>query len=161
MSRLARDETAEPVSRDQILRHARGQGNINFPCSADHEEDWQPYPFDPYSTVCNDHIFIPIYPPPPPAPPPKKKRNKKGVLLCTITNDIILQLYHHRMVDTQKPATIIKVKNTDTSYLGFLPTLDTTMVAAWSKPKVSNRHASFISSLSLSLPPPLVRLLLL
>ena len=32
ISRLARDGTAEPVSRDQILRHARGQGNIIFPC---------------------------------------------------------------------------------------------------------------------------------
>ena len=31
MSRLTRDETVEPVSRDQILRHARGQGNIIFP----------------------------------------------------------------------------------------------------------------------------------
>ena len=30
MSRLTRDGTAEPVSRDQILRHARGQGNIVF-----------------------------------------------------------------------------------------------------------------------------------
>ena len=39
MSRLTRDGTAEPVSRDQILRHARGQGNINFLCSADHEQD--------------------------------------------------------------------------------------------------------------------------
>ena len=47
MSRLARDETAEPVSRNQILRHARGQGNIHFPCSAGHEQDWQPYPVDP------------------------------------------------------------------------------------------------------------------
>ena len=28
MSRLTRDGTAEPVSRDQILRHAREQGNI-------------------------------------------------------------------------------------------------------------------------------------
>ena len=27
MSRLTRDGTAEPVSRDQNLRHARGQGN--------------------------------------------------------------------------------------------------------------------------------------
>ena len=43
MSRLTRDGTAEPVSRDQILRHARRQGNIHFPCSADHEQDWQPY----------------------------------------------------------------------------------------------------------------------
>ena len=31
MSRLTRDGTAEPVSRDQILRHARGQGNMIFP----------------------------------------------------------------------------------------------------------------------------------
>ena len=51
MSRLTRDGTAEPVSQDQILRHARGQGNINFPCSADHEQDWQPYPVDPYSAI--------------------------------------------------------------------------------------------------------------
>ena len=31
MSRLTRDGTAETVSRDQILRHARGQGNTIFP----------------------------------------------------------------------------------------------------------------------------------
>ena len=31
MSRLTRDGTAEPVSRDQILRHLRGPGNIIFP----------------------------------------------------------------------------------------------------------------------------------
>ena len=49
MSRLTRDGTAEPVSRDRILRRERGQGNINFSCSADHEQDWQPYPVDPYS----------------------------------------------------------------------------------------------------------------
>ena len=55
MSRLTRDGTAEPVSRDQILRHARGQGNIHFPCSADHEQDWQPYPVDPYSAICDYH----------------------------------------------------------------------------------------------------------
>ena len=36
MSRLTRDRTAEPVSRDQILRRERGQ-------------DRQPYPVDPYS----------------------------------------------------------------------------------------------------------------
>ena len=38
MSRLTRDGTAEPVSRDQILRRERGQRIIHFPCSAaDHE----------------------------------------------------------------------------------------------------------------------------
>ena len=58
MSRLTPDGTAELVSRDQILRHARGQGNIHFPCSADNEQDWQPYPVDPYSAICDDHIYI-------------------------------------------------------------------------------------------------------
>ena len=62
MSRLTRDGTAEPVSLDQILRHARGQGSIHFPCSADHDEqDWQPYPVDPYSAICDDHTYIHTY----------------------------------------------------------------------------------------------------
>ena len=60
MSRLTRDGTAEPVSRGQILRHKRGQGNIHFPCSADHEQDWQPYPVDPHSAICDDHTYINI-----------------------------------------------------------------------------------------------------
>ena len=45
MSKLTRDGTAEPVSRDQILRRERGQRIVHFPCSvADHEQDWQPSP---------------------------------------------------------------------------------------------------------------------
>ena len=55
MSRLTRDGTAEPVSRDQILRRERGQGNLHVPCSADHVQDWQPYPVDLY--VC---VFFPF-----------------------------------------------------------------------------------------------------
>ena len=39
MSGLTRDGTAEPVSRDQILRHERGQENIVFSCSTDLEQD--------------------------------------------------------------------------------------------------------------------------
>ena len=60
MSRLMRDGTAEPVSRDQILRRELGQGNINFPCSVDHVQDWEPYPVDPYSCyMCdNTHTYI-------------------------------------------------------------------------------------------------------
>ena len=58
MNRLTRNGKAEPVSRDQILRHVRGQGDIHFPCSADHEQDWQPYPVDPYSAICDDHTCI-------------------------------------------------------------------------------------------------------
>ena len=37
MDRVTRGGTAAPVSRDQILRGERGQGNIHFPCSANHE----------------------------------------------------------------------------------------------------------------------------
>ena len=59
MSRLARDGTAEPVSRDKIFRRERGQGNIHFPCSADHEQDWQPYAIDPYSDIdCYNHTIL-------------------------------------------------------------------------------------------------------
>ena len=61
MNRLTRDGTVEPVSRDQILRHARGRGNVHFPCSTDHEQDWQPYPVDPYSAICDDHTYIHSY----------------------------------------------------------------------------------------------------
>ena len=58
ISRLTRDGTAEPVSRDQILRHERGQGNIHFSCSADLVQDWQPYPVDPYSCYMMRDIHI-------------------------------------------------------------------------------------------------------
>ena len=62
MNRLTRDGTAEPVSRDQFLRHVREQGNIHSPCLADHEQDWQPYyPVDPYSPICDDHTYIHTY----------------------------------------------------------------------------------------------------
>ena len=60
MSRLTRDGTAEPFSRDQILRYVLGQGNIHSPCSADHEQDWQPYPVDTYSAICDDVMTKPL-----------------------------------------------------------------------------------------------------
>ena len=52
MNRLTRDGTA-----DQILRREPGQGKSHFPCSADHEQDWQPYPVDPYSCYICDHTY--------------------------------------------------------------------------------------------------------
>ena len=49
--------------RSIVLRYARPtsqartrtQGNIHFSCSADYEQDWQPYPVDPYSCYMCDH----------------------------------------------------------------------------------------------------------
>ena len=52
MSRLTRDGTAEAVSRDLILGHERGQRNVHFSCSADHVQDWQPYPVDHTLAIC-------------------------------------------------------------------------------------------------------------
>ena len=63
----ARDGTAEPVSKDQILRHERGQENIHFLCSADHVQDWQPYPVDPYSCCMCGHTSLEGEPGPTPA----------------------------------------------------------------------------------------------
>ena len=37
MGRLTRDETAEVVSRDEILRRKLGPGGIYFSCSTDHK----------------------------------------------------------------------------------------------------------------------------
>ena len=61
MSGMTRDGTAEPVSRDQILRLERGQGINRFACLADHEQDWQPHPFEPYSIESAVHTYIYAY----------------------------------------------------------------------------------------------------
>ena len=42
------------------LRRERGQGNISFPCSADHKQDWQPYPVDPHSCYMCEYTYIHI-----------------------------------------------------------------------------------------------------
>ena len=49
------------VSRDQVLRPEQGQGIIHSHCSADDEQDWQPYPVDPYSCYVFGYtqIFLP------------------------------------------------------------------------------------------------------
>ena len=52
MSRPTRDGTAEPVSRART-----GTGEIQFPCSADHEQDWQPHPVGPYSAICDGQAY--------------------------------------------------------------------------------------------------------
>ena len=44
------------TSRETKISGAYGDRRIFiFPCSADHEQDWQPYPVDPYSAIiCDD-----------------------------------------------------------------------------------------------------------
>ena len=61
MSRLTQGGTAKLVSRKQILRRERGQGNINYLCSADHEQIWQPYPVDPYSDYYTYILYLYIH----------------------------------------------------------------------------------------------------
>ena len=55
--RDCRTRLARPNSRART-----GTEEYSFSCSADHEEqDWQPYPVDPYSAICDDHTYIYIY----------------------------------------------------------------------------------------------------
>ena len=54
------DGTTKSVSRNQILRHERGQGKLIFCCPADHEQDWQLYAIDPYSVESADHTYKPF-----------------------------------------------------------------------------------------------------
>ena len=57
------DEQAD-AGRDCRSRLARSNSPARtrtgkyFPCSADHEQDWQPYPVDPYAAICDDHMYI-------------------------------------------------------------------------------------------------------
>ena len=48
------------IPPELLITHVRqrGQGNIHFPCSADHEQDWQPFPVDPYFCYMCDHTYI-------------------------------------------------------------------------------------------------------
>ena len=48
--------------RTRVARQIIRQGNINFPCSADHVQDWQSYPVDPYSCCMCDHTRIVVNP---------------------------------------------------------------------------------------------------
>ena len=66
---MNRDEQADAgrdfqtrLARPNSQARERGQGNIHFSCSADHEQDWQPYPVDPYTLamICDDHALVPL-----------------------------------------------------------------------------------------------------
>ena len=62
MSRLTRDGTAERVSRDQILRHERGQEKfVLIHVSLTTSKIGKPYPVDPYSATSEDHTYIHTY----------------------------------------------------------------------------------------------------
>ena len=58
MSRLTRDGTAEPVSETKFSGANADRELFHFPCSADHGQDWQPYPVDLYSCYMCDHTYI-------------------------------------------------------------------------------------------------------
>ena len=55
------DEQADagrlPNSSRETKFSGANAGNIHFPCSADHVQDWQPYPVDLYSCYMCDHTY--------------------------------------------------------------------------------------------------------
>ena len=57
-----RDSSRVPRRRPFIyLNHHTPSDQSRVPCSADHEQDWQPYPVDPYSAICDDHTYYRQY----------------------------------------------------------------------------------------------------
>ena len=53
------------AGRDGRTRLARpnyqaltGTGNVHFPCSANREQEWQPYPVDPFSAIRDGHTYL-------------------------------------------------------------------------------------------------------
>ena len=54
-----RAESGEDVKCGAILCFQLG---VYFPCSADHVQDWLPYPVDAQSTERDDHTRIPLKP---------------------------------------------------------------------------------------------------
>ena len=56
-----------------------------FPCSADHEQDWQPYPVDPYSAECADYTSI----------MPRVRRHRARSPHGSSSNGCYLCRYHH------------------------------------------------------------------
>ena len=63
MSRLMRDGTLPNPSRETKFSGANSADreiyslSPHFPCSADHEQDWQPYPVDPCSCYMCDYTY--------------------------------------------------------------------------------------------------------
>ena len=48
--------------RTRLARTANGdKEKVIFPCSADYEKDWQPYPVDLYSAISDDHTYTHTY----------------------------------------------------------------------------------------------------
>ena len=45
-------------SREAKFLARTGTGKHYFPCSADHEQDWQPYPVDEYSAESAEHTYM-------------------------------------------------------------------------------------------------------
>ena len=58
MSRLTRDGTAEPVSRDQILRREQRQRNIHFSCSVTTSRIGNLAWLILTLAICDDHTYI-------------------------------------------------------------------------------------------------------
>ena len=56
-TRLARPNSQARMGTGKNIRY-------HFPCSADHEQDWQPCPVDPYpclAIICHGHTCIPVH----------------------------------------------------------------------------------------------------
>ena len=58
-----RTRFARPIHQAQTGTGINSFSLFSFPCSIDHEQDWQAYPVDYYLATCDDHTsYTPYYP---------------------------------------------------------------------------------------------------
>ena len=60
MTRMTGPDCAVMCNLINIHTYIHTYTYIYFPCSADQVQDWQPYPVDSYSAICDDHTYIHI-----------------------------------------------------------------------------------------------------
>ena len=58
MSRLARTGRLNPSRETKFSGTYGDRGIFIFSVQLPHEQDWQPYPVDPYSATCDGHTYI-------------------------------------------------------------------------------------------------------
>ena len=47
-----------PQRQPSRVRSLNAETFLRLPITVDHEQDWQPYPIDPYSAISDGHIYI-------------------------------------------------------------------------------------------------------